>query len=67
MNLIFAVFDSLYRTEMLTQILLGNFIYRTIKQSLKVAGIGLDHINAYLAKLIDDSANKVAYLQWRRV
>ena len=67
MNLIFAVLDNLYRTEMLIQVLLGDFIHRTIKQCLKVTGVGLDHINAYLTELIDDSAYKVAYLQWRRV
>lgn len=62
MNLIFAVLDNLYRAEMLIQVFLGNFIHRPIKQCLKVAGIGLDNINAYLAELVDDSAYKVAYL-----
>lgn len=62
MNLIFAVLDNLYRPKVLTKVLLGNFIHRTIKQCLKVAGIGLDHVNAYLAELVDDSAYKVAYL-----
>ena len=62
MNLIFAVLDNLYRPKVLTKVLLGNFIHRTIKQCLKVAGIGLDHVNAYLTELVDDSAYKVAYL-----
>lgn len=40
MYLIFAVFDNLYRTEMPIQVFLGDFIYRTLKQRLKLAGIG---------------------------
>ena len=67
MYLIFVVLDNLYRTEMLIQVLLGDFIHRTIKQCLKVAGIGQNNITAYLAELIDDGANKVAYLLRRRV
>ena len=64
MYLFFVVLDNLYRTEMLIQVFIWNCIHRTIKQCPKVTGIGLDHINAYLAELIDDSAYKVAYLQW---
>ncbi len=67
MYLIFEILDNLYRAEMLIQVFLGNFIHWTLKQCLKVAGIGQDNINAYLAELINDGANKVAYLQWRRV
>lgn len=50
MYLIFAVLNNIYRTEVLIQVFLRNFIHRTIKQRLKVAGIGLDHINAYLTE-----------------
>ena len=62
MYLIFAVLNNIYRTEVLIQVFLRNFIHRTIKQRLKVAGIGLDHINAYLTELVDDGTYKVAYL-----
>ena len=61
MNLIFAVLDNLYRPKVLTKVLLGNFIHRTIKQCLKVAGIGLDHINAYMTEVINDNTHKVVY------
>lgn len=67
MYLVFVALDNLYRTEMLIQVFLWNCIHRTIKQCLKVTGIWLNHINAYLAELIDDSAYKVAYLQWQRM
>ena len=67
MNTVFKIRNNIYWTEMLIQVFLWNCIHRTIKQCLKVTGIGLDHINAYLAELIDDSAYKVAYLQWRMV
>lgn len=40
MNLVFVILDNIYRTKMLIQVFLRNFIHRTIKQCLNVAGIG---------------------------
>ena len=40
MNLIFTILDNIYRTKMLIQVFLRNFIHRTLKQCLKITGIG---------------------------